>query len=1132
MTIKVRKLLQVATIILDSDLEFQKILRARIWVGRYSKLSILLIALVFWCQPLTAATGINLLRVDGVQMERTSVRGEGKDRLVAIVDGNSETSMALKISQEIPLDIVYAYGGDTVSPEKLVIELVKEEGASKGVAGTVEILVSTLSANAGYQSLRVNSIKMGKSVQSFSFPPTAAKWIMIRFKSISKDSTLNTSEIKVLGYEGPPVSRYAFNESPAGAVEVIVGLKGLSAVHVQTSEEEQKLFEDAQDGRLDEKSFAEAAFFASGVLDDQRRKRYVSLVDSLEVQAREAVIGGKTSFEKGELLLKWLHKNQMSQGYHSAQTDVSVILDDKTFNCVSSATLYNILGIRLGLDLRAIEVPDHAFSIMYDGTEHADVETTNPSGFNPSRDPAILKEINETTGFSYIPYSHQDKRREIRQTGLVAITYYNHGVMLSKDKKYHEALLAYFKALSLDSQFASAVRNILSALANWGIDLSDNKQFDEALTVVRTGLQLAPEDAALLNNRKAIWYAWAESAIDSGNSEQALQIFARAAEDVPSENFLNMQSWVFINPGEKLVKSEEWNNALALANSGFEQLNHNKEAQGELREWKSGLFLRWSNSKIEKGEFAEAAGILDQGIRDNPDEKRFTNNLGYITQEWSKAVYTSNGAQEAEKVLSMLIDKYPDVPGVRDAAIRYVHLLVERLKASADFGEKTFSTIERCNVLVKDQKKIRNLKRMVYDTMAGKLIDKEDWQGAVDVYSNALKAYPGDSHLQNNAVTTWGRWAQTYIKDSKWDTAMDVYAKALILKLDNKLFKGNIGYVAQEWSKAVKEKEGTEQAEAVLLRLLARFPEIPQVKTSAKGYAYGLIDSLKSSKEYEKDALSAVERCRKLIGDEDEVGKLIGNIYYNIAESYTQKNDWASAVEVYVKAVECFPNDQRIRNNAMTTWGLWIQSHYESVNWSQSFEVCNRAIQEAPDPARFRKKLGYIAQEWSKAVKEKEGTEQAEAVLLKISRRYPEESSVKSVAQNYVFALIDNMELKDEYYVKGQAVIERCKDIIGDAEQTQNLISNLCYKAAQYYMDQNEWESATDVYGKALKLYPGQKKLNTNAVYVWNKWAGIYGDNKDWSQAVDINQRALQHFPDNSTLKNNLKYYKQMLRAR
>ena len=137
-----------------------------------------------------------------------------------------------------------------------------------------------------------------------------------------------------------------------------------------------------------------------------------------------------------------------SKGYSSNQTDVSVILDTGTFNCVSSATLYNILGRRLGLDVRAIEVPDHAFSILYDGTRHADVETTTASGFDPARDKAAQEKIEKQTGFRYIPDSHREQRREIGEAGLVAIIYYNHGVTLTSSKQHYDALLAYFRAMA------------------------------------------------------------------------------------------------------------------------------------------------------------------------------------------------------------------------------------------------------------------------------------------------------------------------------------------------------------------------------------------------------------------------------------------------------------------------------------------------------------------------------------------------------------------------------------------------------------------------------------------------------------------------------------------------------------
>src|SRR5262249_10584219 len=153
--------------------------------------------------------------------------------------------------------------------------------------------------------------------------------------------------------------------------------------------------------------------------------------------------------ERGDALLRWLHREALSKGYHSTQTDLSVLLDQQSFNCVSSAVIYNIIGQRLGLDVRAIEVPDHVFSVLYQGTTHMDVETTNPQGFNPSRDPREIEKFEKLTGFRYIPDTHRDQRREITETGLAAVIYYNKGVELGKAKRHQDALLAYFRAMSL-----------------------------------------------------------------------------------------------------------------------------------------------------------------------------------------------------------------------------------------------------------------------------------------------------------------------------------------------------------------------------------------------------------------------------------------------------------------------------------------------------------------------------------------------------------------------------------------------------------------------------------------------------------------------------------------------------------
>ena len=109
-------------------------------------------------------------------------------------------------------------------------------------------------------------------------------------------------------------------------------------------------------------------------------------LDEIEAELRRQIDTNLPPEELAARMLPWLHETVLTAGYREKQTDLSVLLDEGLFNCVSSAVVYNALALRLGLDARAIEVPDHAFSIVYDGANHMDVETTTPQGFDPRRE--------------------------------------------------------------------------------------------------------------------------------------------------------------------------------------------------------------------------------------------------------------------------------------------------------------------------------------------------------------------------------------------------------------------------------------------------------------------------------------------------------------------------------------------------------------------------------------------------------------------------------------------------------------------------------------------------------------------------------------------------------------------------
>ena len=174
-------------------------------------------------------------------------------------------------------------------------------------------------------------------------------------------------------------------------------------MNVTASEAERDLFDDASDGKLDRWTLGGAALLAAGVSDESRRSEYAKRLDALAAEARKAGAGAGGPLDRGDKLLRWLHDGPLAKGYAGKQSSLAVVLDEGTFNCVSSAVLFNDLARRLGLDARAVEVPDHAFSIVYHDGRHADVETTTARGFNPARDPQAVKEFHGKTGFVYLP---------------------------------------------------------------------------------------------------------------------------------------------------------------------------------------------------------------------------------------------------------------------------------------------------------------------------------------------------------------------------------------------------------------------------------------------------------------------------------------------------------------------------------------------------------------------------------------------------------------------------------------------------------------------------------------------------------------------------------------------------------
>jgi HEAT repeat protein/tetratricopeptide (TPR) repeat protein len=814
---------------------------------------------------------VNLLRLPQARLVRTTALRREAEGLAALTDDDPRTVAEATAGANAPLDVVYGFGGRTVTAEALFVRLPQPDQPG-AATGRVEILVSTLSPNAGFRLVRSDPLAQSGVGQVFPFPPTGARWILLRFYSTGKALRVAIAEAAVVGRDGPPVSRYAFKESPARAIDALARLKKLTALNINPSKEEAELFADARAGKLDKWTFADAALLASGVARDDQRQKYRKRLALLEKEARKAVARGNPH-QKGEKLLRWLHPQALGKGYVGKHTDLSLLLDQQTFNCVSSAVLYNVLARRLGLDARAVEVPDHVFSIVYNGTKHADVETTTPRGFKPARD--AVEEFEKQTGFVYIPDTHRDKRREIRDLGLVAIIYHNRGVKFAHARRWHESLGQFFRALSLDPELHSAVKNTLTVLALWGWELAAAGKYDQALEVLGAGQELAPRDARLIHNRKAVWTQWGMALVGQGKDADALAVLRRAAAAVPDGHFPAMQAWIFIRKAEELAQAGKWGPALAALVPGFDKVD--KPAAEELRYYRTGLRLRWAHAEIAAGRYTQALDVLDEGLAQDPADRRLARHLAFAVQEYAVQTHNEEGEARAREVLAAQEKRFAKVKAVQAVAAGYVWGFIKGLLDSGEY-EKALAFLERSRDLLADPQVARYLALAVYDAWADSLAQKKEYGKAVDVCRAARDRYPKDQEVVKRCVARLDAWAKARAEEGAWDDALALYEKYRKDLLTEEQAKERLLYLAILWTRRTYVTEGPAKADELSTRLRKRFPAIPHLRRGTNRDALvELVRELSTAGKYEQ-ALAVIDRAGKMLDDEDKGRKL----YYTL----------------------------------------------------------------------------------------------------------------------------------------------------------------------------------------------------------------------------------------------------------
>jgi tetratricopeptide (TPR) repeat protein len=594
--------------------------------------------------------------------------------------------------------------------------------------------------------------------------------------------------------------KYPFPRSPLEIHDRLVkdGLDTADALPAA----DRKFLADLWAARVAKKSLAQADdaavtahLIASGVHDPMARAAYLKKFNALVAAAEKAVAGSKTDAEKADRLLRFLHTGAMAKGYAEKQTTLSGVCDTGQFNCVSSSSVYFLVGTRLGLKLQPVLIPGTSYSAghaavdLLDGTKRVEIEPTNPDGFDW---PAKLKR----PGVVAIgPQPDRMKAYDCDGFGLAASIASNLGVAAGKadPPRPAEAVRRGLVALALDPADRSAAENLVAAVSNWGLALDKEKKFEEAIKIYEFGRDSLGKHKTLDHNYKVAWEHRLGALFGGGRFADGLKLLPAAAAAFPDDRKLaDPAEWV-ARAGSRKAEDEGWEKALALADAALEEFKG--RPADDVRKWKDKARRWWSQDLLEKGNVDGSFKVIAAGLAESPASTELVAGLGTHTREALKYLDEKKGPTAAAEHFRDVVKAFPKEKKVRDTGFAHAALAVQKLTDDKKFAEALEAAVAYAP-LAGDR--AAELKARAFDDWGQALAKDGQWEDAIKKYAEGLAAAPKVKRLRDNAIATVDQWGFPLIKEKKWAAAIERYELALKLLGDQKELKERVEYCKKQ----------------------------------------------------------------------------------------------------------------------------------------------------------------------------------------------------------------------------------------------------------------------------------------------------------------------------------------------
>ncbi len=511
------------------------------------------------------------------------------------------------------------------------------------------------------------------------------------------------------------------------------------------SETEKEYIESAyKNGEI--KNLEVFCFFASGVFDQKKISEYISFLDNLEKDIKNTIpkehIGKRYSVAK--YIFEYLHQKVFKK-YLEKATDLDILINTGNYNCVSSTAFYNIVLKRFGIDARAIELPDHIFTVFYVDNYRVEVETTTKYGFDVLRNTNSIKEFEKLTSFRYIPEG-KGKRREIGDKELIA-SMYNNQVLLYKDIGAYEIILKNsLKAIVLDPKLEIAYTNLRSAYLGVIKKSIDERDFPASIALAKEALKIFPGDRDFEKSIQVSYNNNVLYLVSQKKFKEAfdfVKIISVEKQFVSGEEVGDFWGLLVYKWGDEVIKSGRYDEIFYIVDSVLKEYSGSRDAI-----YRNFFNLVLNSSKIfaNNKEFSRAVNFHKEALKRFPEGKELYSNLGYFYNSWGSYLVREGKFEEAIDVFEEAIYDLPDDKVIKEnASVAYAKISESRFKMG-DF-ESAVKFISKAMETYYNSR-YNDIRRLYYISWVKNLaLERENFAEAKVVLREAMKYYPKDPSL-------------------------------------------------------------------------------------------------------------------------------------------------------------------------------------------------------------------------------------------------------------------------------------------------------------------------------------------------------------------------------------------------